>query len=371
MINSGGVSATSLAEAFLSAPFDPNGWDRALRKLGSETSSARTQLIAFGGPSTIPFNWVTDPDPGFIEEFPLIDGGSPKVNWRVACAGAPLELAWEAHYDRAKRLLKSDIYDEFADRYDLPYGCQTVLLKTADMFLGLATLRSTSDGPSSESDRRVFAQAAPHVLTSIKIQQALEHKGAALIAGAFGSIGSAVFVCDRAGLVRAMTPAAEAKLTQGMVIRMVRGSLAANPGDNDRALQSALKIVLDESNPAPQAVQFWVGGGLADPDAHRCEVLPLPRSDWSLGFEPRAMVVLHALSEIDGPRRQQLSTSFGLTRAEADIAILIAEGLSREEVAEQRTVSVSTVTSQLKSIFMKADVTREAQLVALLNRVLR
>lgn len=355
----------------MSAPFEPGGWDLALRKLASHTSSGRSQLIAFGGPSTIPLNWVTDPDPGFIEEFPLIDGGSPKVNWRVACSGAPLQVAWEHHYDEARRELKSSVYDEFVDRFDLPYGCQTVLLKTPEVFFGLATLRSTSDGPTDESDREVFARAAPHVLTSIKVQQALEHKGAALIVGALDSIGTAVFLCDRTGHVLGLTSAAEAKLREGIGIRLLRGRLAADRADDDRTLQNALAGVLNHSDAVPQAVQFWVGDGLMSPHAHRCEVLPLPRNEWSLGFEARAMVVLHPTNGIDGSRRHRLRTWMGLTSAEADVAMLIAEGVSREEIAAKRAVSLNTVTSQLKSIFIKADVTREAELVALLNRVLR
>jgi DNA-binding CsgD family transcriptional regulator len=360
-----------LADAILSAPFEAGGWGLALKKLASATSSARTQLVAFGGPSTIPLNWVTDPEPGFIEEFPLIDGGSPTVNWRVACSAAPLQLAWEHQYDVARRKLRSSIYDEFVDRYDLPYGCQTVLLKTPEVFFGLATLRSTSDGPTSEFDRAVFAQAAPHVLTSIKVQQALEHKGAALIVGAFESIGSAIFLCDRAGQVRGLTSAAEAKLRDGIGIRLRRGRLVADRADDNRTLQNALLRVLNHSDPLPEAVQFWVGDGLMSPHAHRCEVLPLPRNEWSLGFEARAMVVVHATNGIDGSHRHRLRTWMGLNSAETEIAILIAGGLSREEVAARRGVSVNTVTSQLKSIFMKADVTREAQLVALLNQMLR
>lgn len=61
----------------------------------------------------------------------------------------------------------------------------------------------------------------------------------------------------------------------------------------------------------------------------------------------------------------------GLTRAEAEIAILAAEGYSRDEIANVRGATLNTIGSQLKSIFTKADVSREAELVALVNRLLR
>ena len=365
------ASERSLEELCLSAPFEPDGWDAALRRLASETRSARGQLIAFGGPSTIPLNWVTDPDPGFIEEFPLINGGSPDVNWRVASTGAPLELAWEQHYEKARRRLRSEIYDDFADRFDMPFGCQTVLLHAEKVFYGLATLRSRSDGLTSEGDREVFARAAPHVLTAVRLQQSMENQGAALVAGAFEALGGAVFVCDGGGRVQALTCAAEARLREAVGLRMVGGRLIADRPDDDRALQGALRRVLGDPDPSPGGAQFWLRSGASDLPSHRCEVLPLPRREWCLGFEPRAIVSLHSPECIDRARAAQLQGLLGLTRAETEIALLAAGGMSREEIARARGATVNTVSSQLKSIFMKADVTREAQLVAFLNRLLR
>ena len=363
--------AASLADAFLAAPFEPDGWDRALKRLASETRSGRSQLIAFGGPNSIPFNWVTDPEPGFIEDFPLIDGGNPKVNWRVASSGRPLELAWEHHYRDAQKRLKSDIYDEFANRFDLPYGCQTVLLDTSDGFYGLAALRSTSDGATSENDRAIFARAAPHVVTAVKLQLALEHQGAAMIAGAFDAMEGAVFVCDRDGRVQALSEAAEQKLRERVGLTMIRNRLIAIHPDDNRALQEALQRVLGPSADRPGGIQVWLNTAAPDHRSHRCEVLPLPRREWSFGFEPRAIVTLHSPGGIDERRRQQLRALLGLTTAEAEVALLAADGLSRDEIAHLRGAKVSTVNSQLKSIFMKANVTREGHLVALLNRLLR
>ena len=111
--------------------------------------------------------------------------------------------------------------------------------------------------------------------------------------------------------------------------------------------------------------------GPTDIEGMRCEVLPLPRREWSMGFEPRALVHLRSPACIDQTRGAELQHMLGLTRAEADVALHAARGLSREEIALARGATVNTVNSQLKSIFMKADVTREAQLVAFLNRILR
>lgn len=365
------MPSSDLANAFLSAPFEPDGWDAALKQLASETKSARAQVVAFGGPRAIPLNWTTDSDSDYIEEFVQIGGGSPEVNWRVASTLGTLELAWEHHYDDARQRLKSDVYDDFTERFDMVHGCQTVLFDTPKEFYGLATLRSRSDGRTTAADRTVFGSAARHVLTAVKLQQALEHQGAALVAGAIEVMGGAVFVCDGRGTVQALTVGAEATLREPALLRMVHNRLSCIHPDDDRAMQDALRRVLGNPRGTAGGVGLWLRSGAGGAVPVRCEVLPLPRRDWSMGFEPSAIVSILAPGDVNRSLSMELGRLLRLTAAESEVAHLVAAGMSREEIAQARGATVNTVSSQLKSIFMKTDVTREAQLVALLNRFLR
>ena len=56
---------------------------------------------------------------------------------------------------------------------------------------------------------------------------------------------------------------------------------------------------------------------------------------------------------------------FGLTAAEAQVAIDIAAGRSVEDIAASRSVTRNTVRSQLKSIFDKTNTHRQLQLATL------
>lgn len=366
-----GSAAKALTDAFLSAPFETNGWDAALKLLASATHSGHAQLIAFGGPQTIPLNLVTDPEPGLVEEFPLIGGGSPDVNWRVASSGRPLEVKWETHYDAAKRRLKSEIYDEFVDRFDLPFGCQSVLLETADVFYGLATLRSTSDGRTSAANRELFRKTAPSVLTAIKLQEALERQGANFVAGTIEAMGGSVFVLDRSGRVQAMTAAAESKLRGDSGLRVARGKLSASNPHDDRLLQGAIYSVLGDKPRPTSSGPFWLRGRRDELPTHRCEVYPLPHREWSFGFEARAILSVLSLRELGDEGKEHMKMLLRLTGSEAEVATMIANGSSRKEIATLRGTSEGTVGSQLKAIFQKAGVEREAELVALLHRLLR
>jgi len=57
-----------------------------------------------------------------------------------------------------------------------------------------------------------------------------------------------------------------------------------------------------------------------------------------------------------GPSPQNLIALYGLTRAEAEVTLLLAEGLRAPQIATHRETSIGTVNTQLKHIYAKAGV---------------
>ncbi|MEE3332220.1 MAG: helix-turn-helix transcriptional regulator [Myxococcota bacterium] len=60
-----------------------------------------------------------------------------------------------------------------------------------------------------------------------------------------------------------------------------------------------------------------------------------------------------------------LTTVYGLTPAEAELAQLLAEGLSLEDAANRRHVTLNTARSQLKQVFAKTSTRRQGELLKL------
>ena len=73
-------------------------------------------------------------------------------------------------------------------------------------------------------------------------------------------------------------------------------------------------------------------------------------------------------AQLDTTASGQLQRQFGLTKAEARLAVELAEGRSLEEVAEQRSLRQTTLRAQLREIFAKTGVSRQASLVAMVWR---
>ncbi len=57
----------------------------------------------------------------------------------------------------------------------------------------------------------------------------------------------------------------------------------------------------------------------------------------------------------------------GLTSAEIEIAFALGQGLPRSVIAEQRGARIGTVRQQIKSIFAKLGINREAELIMLMG----
>jgi len=57
----------------------------------------------------------------------------------------------------------------------------------------------------------------------------------------------------------------------------------------------------------------------------------------------------------------------GTTSAEQEIIDAVLQGLTVKEIAEQRSASLRTVTTQLGTIFRKAEVNSQAELIAIMT----
>jgi DNA-binding CsgD family transcriptional regulator len=81
------------------------------------------------------------------------------------------------------------------------------------------------------------------------------------------------------------------------------------------------------------------------------------------------LIVLVDLNAIPQPNTATLKKMFGLTPAEAKIAVQISLGHPPTDIAEANGVTIATVRSQLAAVFAKTQTQRQVELVSLLARV--
>lgn len=355
----------------MAAALEPGRWLGALDVMAREVGASHGQLIGVGGDRDVSFNLVTNFDTAALQEFVAMGGASPQLNYRVAAAERQIAsghydpLVFERHYDEVITTLPSRRYVEWCQEIDIPFGCQANLVIDGFGIIGLAALRTRRDGRTRAADRATFARAAEAARRAVRLQERLEGEQARFLAGAFEAIGICAFLIDRHGRLLTRTARAEELLDAGDVT-LANGQLAA-PG-RPLTLQQAIAALVSEDQGLGH-VRLQI-----DRPADRAPLLfegfRLPRREWSFGRLPRAVLIANP------PRRDRagvatfLQALYRLTGAEADIALRLVEGRSREQIQTDRSVTAETLKGQIKGIYLKCGVDGEASLMRLLAGIM-
>ena len=100
-------------------------------------------------------------------------------------------------------------------------------------------------------------------------------------------------------------------------------------------------------------------------------VAPLPDhiGDSSASPEPAAVLLISDPDRRPAILGRHLVDWFGLTPAEADLAVQLANGARLENLTKRKGVRISTLRSQLRSVLGKTGADRQADLIGLLHRL--
>ncbi len=176
-----------------------------------------------------------------------------------------------------------------------------------------------------------------------------------------GAAGVAAFLCDDRGYVQALTPSGGLLLENGVGLSIEAGVLAAAPGpDLARIIEQ-----VDRTGAARTLLMATASG-----QALVLDVTPLTVRGAATDGPALVMVSARCRPAPAGDPESVLQGSFDLTAAEAGIALRLARGASRTEIARDRGVSAGTVKTQIKTIYLKVGVTREVELAARLAPLL-
>jgi DNA-binding CsgD family transcriptional regulator len=363
----------AVTDAFHSAALDGKGWYTALDGLADATGSRIGELISVGVDSAVHLNIVTNIDPAFQKAFAEAGGGDPAINPRVGAGWKSpiLKVMAESDFITPEEHKRNPHYQEFARPWDIPYICLATLERQPSALIGLAVGRTHKQGHIDPKERRVFASIAPHVRAAVRTHIALEGQGDALLTGAMEALSIPAFVCDRLGLVRKLTPAAEKLVASGLGLQLKLGRLqTAHPADA-KALSDALDAAAIDRDRigAPFVRTVIVRKAEKDPTPLVLDVIALPSRQFEFTFAPRLLILIRGGANHDKRRSAILKSVYGMTAAETEIALQLSQGKTPEAIAHNRNVGVGTVRAQIKALLAKAGISRQIELVARLNHL--
>jgi len=180
-------------------------------------------------------------------------------------------------------------------------------------------------------------------------------RSAGLAERALDMLDHALVIVNEAGSVHYRNRLANAVLKSAASPLTVSAGIL---GARGRALHAAIRLACLQRRSSALAASRGMQAPL------RLLVVPM---DAAGGREAAVWILEWPSPRLPHPRI--LGVLFGLSRAEARLALRLLAGLTPQECAREAGVGVATVRSQLHSMFAKTGARRQAELVALLARV--
>jgi DNA-binding CsgD family transcriptional regulator len=370
---SGFDGVVDLVGAIYDAALDAEFWPEVLNRIGD----------AVGGPEVI-FG-VYDPSTGLSNLLaPRIDPArvSSLPDWAPR---NPL-LPHGDGYAPGKVFTVSDVITiehftatDFYNEWWRPAGYDTEPLTTNLLVdsgaRGIFTINGLLTRPPFGSDqKRLFATLAQHLVRAIALQRRLYHltfASESAFAG-FDDLHRGFLLVDAQARPVFVNRAGRALLDARDGLRLDAGILSAPNADDGRYLRALIASCALEANIAPggEVLLRRQSGrlplhALVTPIRQQTATAATP---WTPAQRPAA-ILLVSDPEIAIPSRiEALRERFGLTPAEAAFALEIIKGDGRQAAADRLGITVATAHSHLHRIFDKTGVTRQAELVRLLQQ---
>jgi DNA-binding CsgD family transcriptional regulator len=348
-----------IESAFVEAAIDSSRWNAAMETVAAVTGARGAAMFPIYGRLPV-MPHTKSMDEGF--EAYIRDGWIERdERYRALPAAMRKRAATEFDFITPDEIKRHPYYQEFlAPQGYRWFAC--VMVGAEENLWSLSPQRTIEQGPFPPDDVNEFARLSVRLSGVAALARAL---GFAVVSGAlqaFELSGSAVVQLNAAACVIRLNEQAEKLVGNG--IRVIKSRLVAEQRDATEALDRALHKLI------------WAGS-----EASLMAPVPLPRNGrkpllaYPLGLkciadnpfaDCRALLVLVDPEQRQAPPEATLRSAFGLTPAEARLASRLANGAAVETVSDALGITKTTARNQLKAVFAKTGVHRQAELVAML-----
>ena len=269
-----------------------------------------------------------------------------------------------------KPWLDSPVYREYLKPLDIRHLLGTDIYTAEGIECRLRITRSHDAKPFSADDKALLRCLLPHLKRSIQLHARLDFLECErqLFAGTVNRMLLGMISFDQGGNILETNQEARRILADKDGITLSgTNTLVAHGSTEGRELQRMIKQALTPT-PEPSVVEALAVTRPSGRSKLGVLVKAIPLGQWSESkHRPAAVVFLRdPESNAVQPSHELVRRLFELTRMEATLALLLAEGYTLDEAAEKMNVRRNTARTHLRSIFCKTGVTRQTMLVRLL-----
>lgn len=278
--------------------------------------------------------------------------------------------AYDLDFDEG-RFRKSEFLNDFLIPHGVPYVAGTRPFETADLSAVLAVLRNFRQGSFGQPELAVLRRLVPHLQRAARLhlqmrEMRLQNQA---VEAALDRLPFGVVIADATGRTLLVNRAAQdmAAAKDGLLLCGGRLTVA-----QPKEATILVRHIGDAVETATR--RKGEGGGslsISRPSGRRpfaLMVAPLS-PDAALAAQHQAPAALILITDLE--RRPQvlgrrLVELFGLSPAEACLAVGLVAGKRLEDIAEERSVRMPTLRTQMRSILDKTGTNRQADLIRLI-----
>ncbi len=334
----------------------PEAWPQAVRGLGAALGGVAVSVLTHHRPSdrlsivdagTLPG--------GILEGFQEMNASDPARAAASRLAAGHIYVDHEFHGEAL--LQRLPFYRDFLN--PLGMGRYAVLPAGADAQYThvISVLREAGRGGFSIEERRLMRMLQPHLRHALDLRQQLSHWQARThwIERSLDALRSPVLACSMKGDIVMANTAGRQWLAQA--------DCPLGRGEPPRALRVLLRRACGEG------VDSAVAGTLLLGQGEVIVALPLAPRDQA-GRDALALVAVQGARWRAVAPGEMLRALFGLTPAETRLLRqLLQHDAALPEHASQLQLSLNTLRTQLKAIFLKTHCRRQSDLLRLLDQL--
>jgi DNA-binding CsgD family transcriptional regulator len=277
----------------------------------------------------------------------------------------PGEIVLSSEIFPESALRRTEFFNDLLLHHDFFRSLGGVIRREGRSVLSITNVRSEAAGEYTPQEVDDLRRLLPHLQRAWNLGTRLaqlEVERAATL-HSLDLLPQGVYVLDGLGRLVIANEEGRRILDAHDGLSSQHGELRAAQPSLTRRLQRSLAQVALLKGAAPPALTLPRPSG-ARPYAAR--VVPLPASLKSAPGRPAVLLFVTETERRPTGDARLLAELYSLTPAEARLALALAAGESLQEIAAGLAVSSNTVRTQLRHVFEKTGVARQAELVSLI-----
>jgi len=337
----------------------PDSWRTTLTDIAHWTGANEFHLLRWNNATQQPvFNVHSEGVEAAIAQYSAYFATIDPRRMLVAAGPAGEVSACQRQFEE-RYVERSEFYQDFLGAWGMRRSLSTLLIQDGDEQLMLGLIRASERGAFEDEEIARLERLMPHLQRACRIWNDTErlHEQAALGDQAAGSAGLGWIGVDRIGTLVHANALAERLLREDDSLVLRGGRLHAADADDAERLQSAIA----QAARGLPARELTLRGRRSGPHACALSVVGTART-W-----PGVLVIVRPRDAARTPSAERLAQAFGLTAAEAKVALALLNGMTPAEYAESASLSMPTVRTHLSAIYAKTCTRRQAEAVQVLR----